>query len=108
VSGAPRDKSVDPSVPATIVEEVNVTPELIAASLLDYLACKLYETMEHLDPSDGGYIDWRDLPPRDHEFYVLCILQLCCEAKRFQQLADYDLVSGHIKTGEQFDSNNQI
>lgn len=70
-----------------------MSDELLAIEMK--LAERLYETMEHLDPSSD--LPWDALTDRQREFYRLCVDALVEDGeqlKRCLDLADYDEVSG--------------
>jgi hypothetical protein len=52
------------------------------AAFLSRLAHKLYDTMEHLDPTPDAPPGWENLSSRDQDFYKLCIEAVFEEAFR--------------------------
>jgi hypothetical protein len=66
-----RDKTA-----SDLTESEAGAPEIIAPDPIESLAIRLRDKMEHLDPSETGYLDWLALPARAREFYRICVLDL--------------------------------
>jgi hypothetical protein len=78
------------SAPTDMLLSRPLDGEILTADPLATLAKALYEAMEHLDPGTEDYIEWRDLPERDRDFYLLTIRRLLLRKAEFLELFSHD------------------
>jgi hypothetical protein len=60
----------------------------------------LYETLEHLDPSDGDPVSWAEMDEKERALYRHCVTALLARRELLTAATDDDLISGHPDPGE--------